>query len=166
MFGSVFSGCGCGSSSSSSSTPKFYDGNPVSYEYTYDVCMAFPAHWYKVFTREDGTVCLAYTDGGPEATILRAPKDILETIGKMVRDNKLYKLSSSYTPPFEVMDGYGWHLEIGYDGDSLWSGGNNARPEEKLWEGIQAINKYLDGIIEASSEKDVLGHQGYRELRG
>lgn len=160
MFGSLFSGCG------SPAAPPFVENDPVSYEYTYDVCMAYPARWYKVFTDEEGTLCLAYNAGGSEATILRAPEDVLRTIGKTVREKKLYGLQRSYTPPFQVLDGYSWHIDIEYKGGSIWSGGSNAAPEKDLNEAIDAINEYLEGIIAASTEDDVTGRKPYRDLRG
>lgn len=160
MSGSLFSGCGA------PAAPPFVENDPVSYEYTYDVCMAYPAHWYKVFTDEEGTLCLAYNDGGPEAIILRAPQDLLQTIGKKVREEKLYKLQRDYQPPFDILDGFSWHLNIEYDGGSIWSGGFNARPDDKLNAAIDAINSCLEGIIASSSDKDVIGRKSYRDLRG
>lgn len=160
MISSLFSGCGA------QAAPPFCDNNPVSYEYTYDVCMANPARWYRVFTDEGGNLCLAYNAGGFEATILRAPADILQTIGKTVREKKLYNLQRSYTPPFQVLDGYSWHIDIEYEGGSIWSGGSNAHPEKDLDEAIDAINEYLEGIIASASEDDVIGRKPYRDVRG
>lgn len=159
MFGFLFSGCGA------NGRPQFYDGVPVLYEYSHDVCMMYPDRYYKVFTREDGTVCIGVCTGRADVTVYRAPADALEVIGELVRKHRLYKLKESYRPPFEVLDGYMWHLAIRYDGGSIWSGGANALPDSKLQQGIVAINQYLEEHIASCGEDDVLDTVDFREFR-
>lgn len=151
MLNSLFHGC-------AAQTPKFYDEAPTSFGYSYSGTMAFPIQWYEVDRDKDGTVRLSYSHDTNDITIYKAPDDLLEKIGAIARDSKLYKLKSHYDPPFEVLDGYGWHINIIYPGDSIWSGGTNAWPrEDYLNGGISSILSLLHGLVEAAAPEDIIG---------
>lgn len=155
MFGSLFSGCG-------SPAPKFVEGTPTGYLYSYSGMMAYPIEWYCVEKSEDGELHLLYSNGGPDISVYQAPSDLLERIGAMVREHKLYKLESSYHPPMQVMDGYMWHIAIEYEKDGIWSGGSNARPPKELSAGIAAINSYLKGFIDSGEPVGQDSHMNRR----
>ena len=86
----------------------------------------------------------------------KAPADLLEKIGEMVSKYKVYKLKRSYQPSMEILDGYGWHMFIAYENGYIGSGGSNAWPSEKDWQGVAAINKYIQDIIDAATEADII----------
>ena len=137
--------------------PKFPEGTPVSYQYSYSGTMMYYITWYRVAQTGDKGVTISYSaDCSPEITVIKAPADALVRIGALAREYKLNKLSSSYVPTMEIMDGYGWHMFMEYPDDYISSGGTNAWPPDKLWSGIAAINAYIQGIIDASTEADII----------
>ncbi len=140
---------GCGNK------PK--EGTPVRYEYVYSGTMRDPITWYEVASTPEKGATISYSvDCRPEITVIKAPADIFERIGAMAKEYKLHKLSPSYKPSMEILDGYGWHMFIEYPDDYIGSGGSNAWPPAKLWAGISAINEYIKGIIDASTEADIV----------
>lgn len=155
---SLLSIIGCGNSQAQ----KYWEGTPKSYLYKHDVCMMYPAYWYNVVPAEDGTLLLKYSKYSNDIKVYHAPADALEHIGSLVREYRLYNLKDSYQPPFQVYDGYSWHVEVSYDKASIWSGGNNARPSSRHEEGLDAINAYLDGIMEAAGEDGVIAIEQHR----
>ena len=152
MICSFFSGCGV------FGAPKFYDKTPVSYEYTYSGTMAHPIDWYSVKT-EEGSVIISYSHHSPEITVIKAPDDLLEKIGAIARDAKLFKLKPGYRPKLHVLDGYGWDMLIRYPEDYISSGGSNAWPSGKLRGGIKAINQLIKDVIESTPEEAILRHE-------
>ena len=74
-----------------------------------------------------------------------------------VREYKLWKLENSYTPKFEVLDGYMWHTSIRYEKGSVSTGGSNAWPPAKLQAGLSAIESYIQSIIDSATPSDILG---------
>ncbi len=155
-FSCLLSLLGCGSG-------KKPEGVPVSYEYRYNATMAYYITWYQVEKDSTGVVRLSYSkDHNPEITVLKAPSDLLEFIGRTAAEYKLHKLKDHYLPPFEVLDGYGWGISIVYPEDSIWSGGSNAWPGGKLAEGINVINSRIQSIIDASTEADILEKKMHR----
>ena len=143
MFGFLFQGCG-------QSAPKFVEGTPEKYLYTYSGMVAHPLEWYCVERTGDGALHLLYSAGGPEISVYNAPEDVFERIGELVRQHKLYKLESSYRPSMEILDGYGWTISIDYKDGGIWSGGSNAWPPQDLSGGIAAINGYLKRLIDSA----------------
>ena len=151
MLGFLFAGCG-------PTAPKYIAQTPQSYTYSYSGTVAHPFEWSETEKGEDGTMHLLYSSQGqPEIYIYRLPDDAMETIGAIVREARLWKLQSSYRPDFEILDGYGWHVSIFYEDGYVASGGSNAWPSGDLWKGINDINTYLKGIIEAAGEEGIIG---------
>jgi hypothetical protein len=144
--------------------PKFPEGTPVSYQYSYSGTMMYYITWYEVAQTPDGGVTISYsTDCSDEITVLKAPSDALEKIGAMAKEHNLNKLKNSYLPDMEILDGYGWHMFIEFPDGYIGSGGSNAWPPAKLWSGIAAINAYIQGIIDASTPSDIIGKKSHRD---
>ena len=138
-------------------TPKLPEGTPASYQYSYSGTMMYYITWYEVKQTPDKGVTISYSsDCSPEVTVIKAPADALEKIGSIVKECKLNKLKDSYQPAEQVLDGYGWHVFIEYESDYIGSGGSNAWPTSSLWKGIATINNYIQGIIDASTEADII----------
>ena len=128
------------------------------YEHSYSGTMMWYITWYKIEKGEDGKLRLLYSkDCNPEITIYKCPDDALAKIDGFVREHKLWKLENSYTPKFEVLDGYMWHTHIGYEHGSVSTGGSNAWPPAKLQAGLSAIESYIQSIIDSASPSDILG---------
>lgn len=156
MFCTVFAGC------RPNSGQKFYNATPTSFFYQYSGMTAYPIFSYGVETREDGTVALSFSEYGPEVTVYKAPDDLFQRIGDIARKYKLYKLQRSYHPDIEILDGYGWSMQIYYPDGYILSGGSNAEPGKKLSEGISAILKMLHDIVENAGPEDIIGHDSLR----
>ena len=140
------------------------EGKAVSYQYSYSGTMAYPINYFEVSTLEDGTIQLGYSHDDNDIHLVRVHEDALKKIEEMAAEYKLHKLAESYRPRAEVLDGYGWHVYIGYENGSISSGGSNAWPSAKLYSGIGAINNYLDSLKNAATPSDSLGlkhHQDY-----
>ena len=128
------------------------------YEYSYSGTMMWYITWYKIEKGEDGHLRLLYSyDCDPKITIYRCPDDALKKIDGIVRECKLWKLENSYTPKFEVLDGYMWHTSIRYEDASISTGGSNAWPPEKLAAGLAQIESYVQSIIDSSTDADIIG---------
>lgn len=56
-----------------------------------------------------------------------APRELLETIGKMLVDAKVYKWENHYTNP-DVFDGDSWSMDVAFGKQLFWSGGYMAWP--------------------------------------
>lgn len=148
---------------SSGKNPK-PDGASTSYEFTYSGTMMYPITFYEVKRDSTGAVRIAYIEhNGTDVIVIPGPEDIFEHINQAVAQHKLYKLKNSYWPRMEVLDGYGWHARIRFQHNSIYSGGSNAWPPAKIYAGINAINNYIQSLIDASSEADILFRQDYRE---
>ena len=145
--------------SCSGASGRFTESKLLSYNYSYSGTMAHPITWYRVDTDANGTVRLSWSKGGPDITVLRAPQDLPERIAQMVRDHNLHKLKENYRSSLKVLDGYSWHLEIRYEEGKIYSGGYHSWPNARLRGGIEAINQYLEGIIQNATDADVIGHE-------
>ena len=53
------------------------------------------------------------------------------------------------------------YAAIGYEEDSIYSGGSNAWPPEKQSTGIAAINAMIGELIAASSESDIIARRSH-----
>ena len=150
---------------SSGSNPR-PDGPAKSYEYTYSGTMMYPIKFYEVKRDEDGAVRIAYLKNhGPDVVVIPGPDDFFGRVDALVAEYKLHRLRGSYRPRMQVLDGYGWHVYIRFQRNSISSGGTNAWPPGKLDGGIDAVNGYIDSLIEASTDADVILRQDYREYR-
>ena len=148
---------------SSGKNPK-PDGPSTSYEFKYSGTMMYPITYYEVKRDSAGAVRIAYLEhNGTDVIVIPGPEDIFDRIDRAVAQNKLYKLKNSYWPRMEILDGYGWHARIRFQHNSIYSGGSNAWPPQKIYAGINAINSYIQSLIDASSEADILLRQDYQE---
>ena len=150
--------CACGISGTASKRPE---GPVLSYTYSYSGMRAFPIRQYEVERDSLGQLQLRFSQDGPDITLYRIPEETLDRIGEIVLQNKLYKLKEHYRPTLEILDGYGWHVHIGYESSSISSGGSNAWPSASLSGGIEAINSLLDSLIQSASPDDIIGHESY-----
>lgn len=129
------------------------EGAALAYEYRYSTCMQYPARYYQVKKDSDGIVkisCMKNCE--PDVYEINGSEDVLERIAAITAQYKLHKLSKSYYPRMTVYDGYRWDLNISFEKGSISSGGTNADPEDKLMEGIDSINSYLQSLIDAAEK--------------
>ena len=128
------------------------------YEHSYSGTMMWYITWYRIEKGEDGKLRLMYSkDCDPEITIYKCPDDALAKIDGFVREYKLWKLDNSYTPKFEILDGYMWHTSIVYEDASISTGGSNAWPPKNLQAGLSAIESYVQSIKASATESDIIG---------
>lgn len=140
------------------------DGPATSYEFSYSGTAMYPIEYYQVFRDETGALRIAYLiDQAREVSIIPAPEDIFERIDRAVSEYKLHKLRSTYTPRALVLDGYGWHVRIRFRENSIYSGGSNAWPPDRIYAGVTGINSYIRSVIDATPEEDILSRQDYVE---
>ena len=97
-------------------------------------------------------------------TVLASLDAPFARVDAMVAEYGLRRLKESYQPRMEVLDGYDWHVRIRFRENTISSGGFNAGPPGKLASGIAAINQYVESLVDASSEEDVIFRQDYREF--
>ena len=141
------------------------EGAAVSYEFSYSNTMRYPNLWYEVTRGDDGTVRIAWSQHNePDITIIRGPEDFFERVDAIVAEFRLYRLKNSYYPRMQVLDGIMWHAYIRFEKNSISSGGTNAWPPEKLRAGIDAINNYIQSLIDVSTEADIIGHDDHDSL--
>ena len=63
----------------------------------------------------------------------------------------------------QVLDGTSWHMYMRFQKGSISSGGNNATAPAKRMQAIYSINSYLQSLIDASTEADIILQENYRE---
>ena len=137
-------------------------GPVVSYEYSYSTMVRYPGEYYRVERDADGRVCIAWSkQHSPDITVIRGPEDLLDRVAGFVAKYRLYRLKTSYRPRMEILDGDMWYAAIGYEEDSIYSGGSNAWPPEKQSTGIAAINAMIGELIAASSESDIIARRSH-----
>ena len=142
------------------------DGAMTSYEYAYMSTAMYPLQWYEVDRDEAGKVRIAWSAQlDPEIRVIRGPEDFFERTAAIVGEYKLYRLREHYSPRADVRDGYMWHAYIRFEHNSISSGGSNAWPKETLRAGVKAINAYIQSLIDASTEADVIDRQAYSDYR-
>lgn len=144
------------------SNPK-PDGPCSSYEYQYNNTMMYPITFYSAKRDESGAVRIAWLkDHAHEVTVIAGPHDLFERIDEIVEQYKLHRLKNTYTPIADVRDGYMWHAYIRFQKNSISTRGSNAWPKEKLWDGIKAINEYIQSVIDNAPESDFIETIDYR----
>ena len=127
--------------------------------------MMYPIKYYSVKRDADGAVRIAFLrNSEPEVRVIAGPEDFFARVDAMVAEYGLHRLKESYRPRMEVLDGYDWHVRIRFRENTISSGGFNAGPSGKLASGIAAINQYVESLVDASSEEDVIFRQDYREF--
>ena len=148
---------------SSGSNPR-PDGPATSYEYSYNGTMMYPIKYYSVKRGADGAVRIAFLrNNEPEVRVIAGPEDFFARVDALVAEYGLHRLKESYRPRMEVLDGYDWHVRIRFRENAIYSGGFNAGPSGKLASGIAALNQYVESLIDASSEEEVIFRQDYQE---
>ena len=139
------------------------DGPARSYEYRRSNCMRYPQTYYKVARDSTGAVLIAWSRGEAEGFVIRGPEHLLEEVDAAVAQYKLHRLANSYTPRMDVRDGWSWDLYIRFPGNSISSGGCNARPADKQDAGIQAINARIQALIDAATEDDIIARPSWED---
>ena len=156
---------------SSGSNPR-PDGPATSYEYSYNGTMMYPIKKISggsqpcqtVKRGADGAVRIAFLrNNEPEVRVIAGPEDFFARVYVLVAEYGLHRLKESYRPRMEVLDGYDWHVRIRFRENAIYSGGFNAGPSGKLASGIAALNQYVESLIDASSEEEVIFRQDYQE---
>ena len=153
---------GCqGGSSAGGEKPE---GALRSYQYRESRMRISPAEYYLLQRTEEDGIQLTWAKDASDGTVIRVPDDALEQVEAMMQAYKLYRLRNHYRPLGHVLDGTMWNVYFRYEKGSVSSGGDNAWPAEKLWNGIEAINAYLNTLIDAATEADVVGTVSNRDL--
>ena len=141
-------------------------GAVVSYQYTYSTTMAYPVTFYQVERDSKGEIQIAWLNQyGPDVCFIRGSEEVLKQIGTISAQYKLHRLKNHYYPSVEILDGDSWHTYLRFEKGSISSGGNNASAPAKLMEGIHRINSYLQSVIDASTEEDIIRREDYRDFR-
>ena len=143
----------------------FGGGKPAGefkyYEYRCTSMREYPREYYKLERTEENGVTLSWAKRNSDITVLRVSDEAAGKVDAMVDEYKLQNLKNLYQPPFRVLDGFQWSLYIRYDKGGISSGGDNAWPGSPQKEGIKAVNAYLDTLIEASGEEDIIEVKSY-----
>ncbi|MBO4671050.1 MAG: hypothetical protein J5640_04315 [Bacteroidales bacterium] len=132
------------------------EGAFKEYEYKESNMREYPAEYYLLEVSKDNGLTLTWAKHNSDFTVLRVPEDAAEKLTALINEHKLHKLKNSYRPPFDVRDGTMWHVYIRYEKSRISCSADNAWPPKDLWNGILAINAYLDSLIEASRESDII----------
>ena len=141
------------------------EGGALYYEYRYSGTMAYPFTYYQVEKDASGRVTIAWLKKeSPDVVVIKAPQEVLEHIGALAYEHKLYRIKESYWPSVQVLDGTSWHMYMRFQKGSISSGGNNATAPAKRMQAIYSINSYLQSVIDASTEADIILQENYREF--
>ena len=132
-----------------------HEGPIRYYEFNLSEMRMSNKRYYRLDCLESGEVKLDWTKYGKEISTIMVPQEVPEHINALVEEYQLYKLKTKpYLPPFHVLDGYMWHVYIGYEDGSISAHGDNAWPSENLRAGINAINDYLDTLLPEDSSEE------------
>lgn len=102
-----------------------------------------------IFERaEDGNYYLTRVIGyrDEEGRKVQVPEVTAEELWQIIQEEKMTKYKESYTPKFDVRDGYMWHLDVRFKEGKLYSGGDNVMPDGG--KGIHRLEKYLEDLWE------------------
>ena len=116
----------------------------------------YPHEFWRLENTQENGLTLTWSKSNSDYTVLRVPEQAAQKLTGLVKEHKLHRLKSTYKPPFDVRDGTMWHVFIRYEKSSIDCSADNAWPPKALWEGVKAINAYLDGLIQASTEDDII----------
>lgn len=102
-----------------------------------------------IFERtEDGTCyltrILGYRD--EEGKKVQVPEATAEELWQIIQEEKMTKYKESYTPTFDIRDGYMWLLDVRFKEGKLYTGGDNVMPDGG--KGIHRLEKYLENLWE------------------
>lgn len=146
---------------SKGSNPK-PEGAMIAYKYAHMSTAMYPLRWYEVDRDGDGQVRIAWSEPNePEIRVIRGPEDFFERVAAIVEEYRLYRLREHYSPRADIRDGYMWHAYFRFEQNSISAGGTNAWPKEKLWAGVEAVNAYIQSLIDASAESDVIARRSH-----
>ena len=133
------------------------DGPSTHYEYQLSGTMRYPITYYEVDRDSTGTVRIAWSESNEaDIRVIKGPEDFFQRVDGYVSQYKLHKLKNRYLPRMQVLDGEMWYARIRFTENSIYTGGSNAHPPRELREGIDAINQYIQSLIDASGEEDVI----------
>ncbi|MBO4826736.1 MAG: YARHG domain-containing protein [Prevotella sp.] len=107
------------------------EGALLSIEYTRSGTMAGYEYEAHVDRQDNGSVLLraSYVNHGP-LVVKYVDESTLKELRDIIEEEKIYAYKDHYTPPFEVLDGYGWHLYARFENhESISTGGSNAGPD-------------------------------------
>ena len=142
------------------------DGHATSYEYSYNSTAIYPITFYSVRRDESGAVRIAWEKNqSKEVLVIPGPDDFFDQIDQIVARYRLHRLKNTYVPRADVRDGYMWHAYFRFQKNSIYSSGSNAWPKDKLWLGVKAINDYIQSLIDASTEDDIIERAEYLGFR-
>lgn len=126
------------------------------YEYRSTTMREYPHEFWRLENTQENGLTLTWSKSNSDYTVLRVPEEAAQKLTGLVKEHKLYRLKSTYKPPFDVRDGTMWHVFIRYEKSSIDCSADNAWPPKALWEGVKAVNAYLDSLIQASTEDDII----------
>ncbi len=116
-----------------------------------------------VFERtEDGTCYLTRKLGyrDEDGKKVQVPAVAADELWQIIQEEKMLKYKESYTPTFDVRDGYMWHLSAKFKEGHLYTGGDNVMPDSG--KGIHRLERYLEDLWE-SVAPPVVEKLEYRE---
>ena len=116
----------------------------------------YPHEFWRLENTEEHGLTLTWSKSNSDYTVLRVPEEAAQKLTELVKEHKLYRLKSTYKPPFDVRDGTMWHVFIRYEKSSIDCSADNAWPPTALWNGVKAVNAYLDSLIQASTADDII----------
>ena len=155
IFTMILSLFGCKTGGRYDDRNRKHDGPLRYYEFNLSDMRMAHKRFYRLDCLESGEVKLVWAKYGKDTTSVIVPREVPEHINSLVEEHRLYKLKSKiYHPPFHVLDGYMWHVYIGYDDGSISASGDNAWPPDDLRAGINAINDYLDTLLPADPSEE------------
>ena len=128
----------------------------TSYEYESNTMREYPHEYYRLGYSEENGITLSWAKSNSNITVLHVSKEAMEKVAAMIDEYKLTKLRNSYVPPVMVHDGIQWSLSIRSGKKHVSSHGSNAWPPDKQKDGINEIHAYLNSLIEAAAEEDVI----------
>ena len=91
----------------------------------------FSGFSYNVKETKDGKVYFCFDEGLPdEKDCTIDDHSVFDSLQKIVMKHKMYKYHGHYQPPFDITDGYSWHLYVDYaSGQSISAGGYMYGPD-------------------------------------
>ena len=159
----AFSLFGCGIRKTGQLQPA-PEGPLNSYEYQKsNGRMMYPLKFIRVYRTPEAGVEMEWSDCTDEITVVRLAPDALEHIDALFKEYNLKKLRTLYLPFGDVRDGIMWNAYFGYAKNSISTSGDNAWPPQKKKEGIEAINAWLDSLMSAAPESDIMGHRSHQD---
>ncbi|MBR4390708.1 MAG: hypothetical protein IKT08_01210 [Bacteroidales bacterium] len=91
----------------------------------------FSGFGYYVKETEDGRVLFRFDEGLPgEKEFVIDDHSVFDSLQQIVMKHKVYKYHGHYQPPFDVLDGTSWHLNVDYaSGYNISAGGYMHGPQ-------------------------------------